>query len=120
MASIANRVPASDVPAINALAGWASALARKGAAEYALEPVTFILHHPRSSAARARELSEQLRAELEAQLTPEQIRDIELLVAALSRWPESCENFWPARLFIDSYLFSRRTSLPVVQRVLLL
>ncbi len=66
-----------DVPAINALAGWASVLARKGAAEYALEPVTFILHHPLSSVA-ARDLAEQLRAELEAQLTPEQIQDIEL------------------------------------------
>jgi tetratricopeptide (TPR) repeat protein len=61
---------------IDALAGLASARARMGAAESAMELVVFVLHHP-SSPAAARDLAERLCPELEAQLTPAQIQAIE-------------------------------------------
>jgi DNA-binding SARP family transcriptional activator/Tfp pilus assembly protein PilF len=67
----------SEMLTINALAGLASARARIGAAESAMDLVVFVLHHP-SSPVAARDLAERLCPELEAQLTPAQIEAIEL------------------------------------------
>jgi ATP/maltotriose-dependent transcriptional regulator MalT len=60
-----------------ALAGLASVFARKGEAESAMALVAFVLHHP-ATIASARNRAEQLRPVLEAQLTPERVRAIEL------------------------------------------
>jgi tetratricopeptide (TPR) repeat protein len=62
--------------ALDALVGLTVVQAREGVAEPALEWVTHILQHP-ASTQEAKDRAEQLRAELEARLSAEQIRAIQ-------------------------------------------
>jgi predicted ATPase/Tfp pilus assembly protein PilF len=58
--------------ALEALVGLASLRARQGDLEYALELLLIVLNHP-ASVQETRERADQLRAEMEAQLTSQQV-----------------------------------------------
>jgi tetratricopeptide (TPR) repeat protein len=64
------------VSIFGAIAGWANARYRNDDASSALELASFILHDP-SVPAAPRAIAQQLRGDLEARLTPEQIAAIE-------------------------------------------
>ncbi|MBI5031086.1 MAG: tetratricopeptide repeat protein [Chloroflexi bacterium] len=66
---------------LDALMGLATVYAQIGAGEFAMELVAFILRHP-ASHAKTKSLAEQLGAQLETQLTPEQIKVISLRTQA--------------------------------------
>jgi len=67
-------VAAQALPiALDALAGMAAVRVRAGATESALELLTQIIGHP-SSSQETKARAEQLRAELERQLSPDQIK----------------------------------------------
>ena len=61
---------------LEALAGLASLRAKKGDKEYALELLLIILNHP-ASIQETRSHAEQLRIELEAQLTSQQVKAVQ-------------------------------------------
>jgi predicted ATPase/transcriptional regulator with XRE-family HTH domain len=75
-------IEAQAIPiAMEALVGLASLMAKDGATEQAVEWSVHILQHP-ANAKKAKDRAERLRAELESQLTPQQLETIQACVQA--------------------------------------